>query len=234
MACENPGDTIFDVEMLDGSRKIRHTFRAENGKDMTRPDDSGGKDWKPFEYEMLNDSVMLFTFDGCDTRGFDRFVRKMFAEAKRTGVRHLIIDVRSNGGGNSATGDEVCRYLTDRPFAGFGGSKVKISRPVCEHYKEKFERDTIYDNTVEDEYELCLPYDRAFRVDGKTYLLTSVNTYSSACEFRVGILEIRARNGNRRGDRRCQYLHWRRDKVHSPQHGLFRDAPLEDILPLWR
>lgn len=183
MACENPGDTIFDVEMLDGSRKIRHTFRAENGKDMTRPDDSGGKDWKPFEYEMLNDSVMLFTFNSCDTRGFDRFVRKMFAEAKRTGVRHLIIDVRSNGGGNSATGDEVCRYLTDRPFSGFGGSKVRISRPVCEHYKEKFERDTIYDNTVEDEYELCLPYDRAFRFDGKTYLLTSVNTYSSAANF---------------------------------------------------
>lgn len=181
MLFENPADSIFDIVLLEGDKKANYRLKASETRDMPKPAKTKSK--KPYEYSMLNDSVMLFNFNSCDTGGFDNFMRRMFAEAKRDSVRHLIIDVRDNGGGNSATGDEVCRYLTDRPFSGFGGSKIRKSKTVCLYYQDKFTKDTVYDYTNASEYNLHLPYDPKFRFDGKTYLLIGPHTYSSAANF---------------------------------------------------
>lgn len=182
MLCENPADTVFDIMLLDVDGKRQNLrLKALPAKEMPRP--KKRKDNKSFDYRMLNDSVMLFTFNSCQLNGFNYFVRQMFAEAKRDSVRHLIIDIRENGGGNSATGDEICRYLTDRPFNGFGGSKARRSKTLCLFYKEEFDKDTVYDNTSPSDYNLHLPYDPKFRFDGKTYLLISPRTYSSASNF---------------------------------------------------
>ncbi len=185
--CENPTDTVYDITMLDGDEhsKLRPTLnlrlKAVGYNDMAEPTDPGSDE--PYSYKMLNDSVMLFTFNSCDLDGFNYFARKMFAEAKRDGVKHLIIDVRNNGGGNSDTGDEICRYLTDRPFSGFGGSKIRKSKTVALYYNQKVGKDTVYDYTNASDYNLHLPYDPKFRFDGKTYLLISPRTYSSASNF---------------------------------------------------
>lgn len=182
MMCENPSDKTFDIEFLSDGRKFAHRFTNSNFGSLAKKGMSDGKDKAPYSYRMLNDSVMLFSFNSCNLNGFDQFARRMFADALRDSVRHLIIDVRENGGGNSATGDEICRYLTDRPFDGFGGSKAKISPRVRKHYNQ-FERDTIYEYSLTDETEMNLPYDAKFRFPGKTYLLTATHTYSSASNF---------------------------------------------------
>ena len=177
--CENPAETTFDIEFLSAGRKFTRKLTKSNFKSLAK---KAKRDCKPYSYRMLNDSVMLFSFNSCEEDGFDRFAHCMFADALRDSVSHLIIDVRENGGGNSATGDEICRFITDRPFEGFGGCKAKVSPRVRKNYNF-FERDTIYEEMVIDETDMKLPYDAKFRFPGKTYLLTSTRTYSSASNF---------------------------------------------------
>ena len=135
MWCENPDVKSFDVVLSDGGKTRKHTF---NGVAVNKLISPPKEKFVPYDYKLLNDSVMLFSFNTCywDSE-FAYFLRKMNKEARDKGVKHLIIDVRSNGGGNSRAGDEVCRYLTDQKFNGFGGSKVKISNSVLKSYGDR-------------------------------------------------------------------------------------------------
>lgn len=183
--CENPDTQTFKVELSDKGKKRTVTF---NSLPLKECPSAPKKKYKPYEYQMLNDSVMLFSFKSCTwDREFSYFLRKMFKEAKDKNVAHLIIDVRNNGGGNSNAGDEVCRYLTDREFSGFGGSKIKMSQKIMDKYKGimdlPYKVDSIYNYMEQDELEMNLPYETKYRFPGKTYLLTGPGTFSSASNF---------------------------------------------------
>ncbi|MCM1077025.1 MAG: S41 family peptidase [Bacteroides sp.] len=182
LSLETPNDSVYTVEYLDpDGKKLTHKFKAIPFKKMPKRPTTASKE--PYTYELLNDSVMLFTFNSCQMEGFRIFARKMFAAANRLNVRHLIIDIRNNPGGNSDTGDEICRYITDRPFNGFGGMKAKFSYTQARATRSRFSGDRIVDRTDMNEYDMHLPYDPAYRFNGKTYLLTSTATYSSAANF---------------------------------------------------
>jgi len=186
MWCYNPEVTEFDVELAAGGKVEKHHFKGVPTGELIS---AKRRKVKPYSDELINDSVMLFSFNSCQWNyQFQRFLREMFSNANAGGVKHLIIDVRENGGGNSIAGDEVCRYLTDRPFSGFGGSKAKISKSVADRYGKdmqiKYTKDTIFDETGRnDEYDMSLPYDAKFRFQGKTYLLIGPATFSSAANF---------------------------------------------------
>ena len=189
MWCENPDVKSFDVVLSDGGKTRKHTF---NGVAVNKLISPPKEKFVPYDYKLLNDSVMLFSFNTCywDSE-FAYFLRKMNKEARDKGVKHLIIDVRSNGGGNSRAGDEVCRYLTDQKFNGFGGSKVKISNSVLKSYGKRaadmglnnYKVDSVYVNMDQDELEMELPYDAKYRFPGKSYLLIGPGTFSSASNF---------------------------------------------------
>ncbi len=186
MWCYNPEVTKFDIELADGGKVEKHRFKGvPTGKLIS----AKRRKVKPYSDKLINDSVLLFSFNSCQWNyQFQHFLREMFSNANDGGVKHIIIDVRENGGGNSLAGDEVCRYLTDRPFNGFGGNKAKISKPVDDRYgKElqiKYTTDTILDESnTNDEYDMSLPYDEKFRFHGKTYLLIGPATFSSAANF---------------------------------------------------
>src|SRR5205823_5045177 len=51
----------------------------------------------------------------------------MFGQMKRQGVRNLVIDVRSNPGGDGAPGIDLFRFLAKEPFTLFGPTTVKVS-----------------------------------------------------------------------------------------------------------
>lgn len=181
IAASNPGITSYDVVLMRDGRKEHHKFKGVAANDLISP---AKEQSKPYDYSMLNDSVMLFSFNSCWwNKDFSNFLRKMFKEANDNNVPHLIIDIRSNGGGNSSAGDEVCRFITGNAFNGFGGYKCRISRIVCENYNDKFEKDTIYSALGMDDLSLYLPYDEKYRYKGRTYLLIGPATFSSAAKF---------------------------------------------------
>ncbi len=137
----------------------------------------------PFSYKMLNDSTMLFSFNECVTDNLNEFLKGMFARAKADGVRHLIIDNRYNGGGNSEAGDELCKYLTSNPFAIVEKMVIHISEPVRQR---DINCDYPHDTTIVVELkpeDYVQPYSDNERFNGKVYLLNSRLTFSAAADF---------------------------------------------------
>ncbi|QYR11139.1 S41 family peptidase [Prevotella sp. Rep29] len=148
------------------------------------------KEDKAWSYEMYNDSVMILHFNECVIEGFPEFLSEMFRQARTKNVRHLVIDNRYNDGGNSNASDEICRYLTDKPFIGCYRIVIRISEPVREFYRSYLKEypqlsesialpDTIMNEVMSlDDYQQ--PYADSLRFTGKVYLLNSHETFSSA------------------------------------------------------
>ena len=151
---------------------------------------------EPYSYEMKNDSVMILYFNECVQENFQEykeFISKMFSRARSENVRHLIIDNRYNGGGSSGTSDEICRYLTDKPFIGCHKMIVRIGVMLKEDSqdieKEAEENPWIAEilsnpdtllTYVPSPEDYGQPYADSLRFTGKTYLLNSHKTFSSA------------------------------------------------------
>ena len=136
----------------------------------------------PYSYELLDDSTMLFNFNACQLKGFNDFAEEMFRTARERQIKHLIIDVRTNGGGNSNTGDEVCRYISNRPFTWISHSTQRISEPVRQQRNLTLPDTLIHFPPISEE-QLMQPYPDSLRFKGKCYLLISHRTYSSAASF---------------------------------------------------
>ena len=203
----NMPEDIYHVKMntRDGQKTL--SLKALNEEEIQKlsVQDSPQKQTyrEPYSYEMKNDSVMVFHFNKCVQEGFQEFkefISKMFSRARSENVHHLIIDNRYNSGGDSNVCDEICRYLTNRPFCACNKVVIRFSEPVRKEYREKAEKylrehpqdtidaedlkilaypDTIFTH-VESLENYCQPYADSLRYTGKIYLLNSHYTYSSA------------------------------------------------------
>jgi C-terminal processing protease CtpA/Prc len=103
--------------------------------------------------------------------GIGPLLKSAFAQIQNDDVEHLIIDIRTNGGGKYQDVDALTDYLTDQTYqwcsksyeAPFGGYGSGASREMdCE--------------TIE-------PFNTAERFQGKLYLLIGPQTFSAAITF---------------------------------------------------
>jgi len=67
---------------------------------------------------------------------FKYFLDSVFTNLKQNSVNKLIIDLRQNGGGNSALGELLLGYITDKSFRMAGGVKWKISSQYKEQLRQ--------------------------------------------------------------------------------------------------
>jgi len=67
---------------------------------------------------------------------FKHFLDSVFTDLKQNSASKLIIDLRQNGGGNSALGEMLLGYITDKPFRMAGGVKWKISSQYKEQLRQ--------------------------------------------------------------------------------------------------
>lgn len=68
---------------------------------------------------------------------FKQFLDSSFAILNTTRPKQLIIDLRRNGGGNSALGEMLLGYITDKPFRMAGGVKWKVSKEYKEQLNDR-------------------------------------------------------------------------------------------------
>jgi hypothetical protein len=68
---------------------------------------------------------------------FKRFLDSCFTSIKNKQAKVLIIDLRKNGGGNSALAEMLLGYITDKPFRMAGGVKWKVSQEYKDQLNEK-------------------------------------------------------------------------------------------------
>jgi len=106
---------------------------------------------------------------------YQNTLRAFFQEVKDQGIHNIAVDLRRNGGGNSRVVNEFIRYLDVDNFATFGGSNVRLG-PFLSKYTSTGE-----------------PNDRIPELTyfGKIYILTSVETFSSATDFAASISDNR-------------------------------------------
>lgn len=68
---------------------------------------------------------------------FKQFLDSCFTSIRNKRAKTLIIDLRKNGGGNSALAEMLLGYITDKPFRMTGGVKWKVSQEYKDQLNEK-------------------------------------------------------------------------------------------------
>lgn len=129
----------------------------------------------------------VYTFDD---RGYAGFYRRAFREIDRRGSKELIVNIRANGGGYSAAGRSLLRYLMDSSFR-FSASMIAPRRRLSfgRHLTAKplrFVARNFFSKNLPDGRlalrsgdEVTRPV-RRHRFNGDVYVLTNGGTFSAA------------------------------------------------------
>jgi hypothetical protein len=163
---------------------------------------SGKKKDRPLFYlsstNLQLDTVMKTAFMTVTT--FDRsnhlkkFFKKSFRELKKDHIKNLIIDVRSNGGGDAGLSTLLTRYIIDHPFR-LADSLYTIKPPS--EYKKYMQKSFIYSTVIslmttkgkDDKYHFRYfekHYNspkKKYHYDGQVYILIGGNSFSATTLF---------------------------------------------------
>ena len=119
-------------------------------------------------YELDREhQLAILSLDSCYyNKDYKACVREMFAKVKEQGIRHVAVDLRYNGGGDSRVANEFIRYLNVDTWKE-GGCEWRFG-----WFKLPFPSSTIKNDKYDD-----------LTFDGQVYILTSSNSFSSAMLF---------------------------------------------------
>ena len=139
-----------------------------------------------YSCKQLDNNTMFMTLNMC-MPGSDpvTFIDSMFQIIKEKNIHNLIIDIRTNPGGYSNIVDSLLRYITHVPFQQCNRVVCKYSTPmkiISKKYGTNL--DSIPNGLEEIRVdEFIHPHDHSKHFNGKTYLLTSHMTFSSAADL---------------------------------------------------
>lgn len=156
---------------------------------------------EPYTFSMLPGNIAYINYRhmiNIRTNPFSDFLKTSFTKIKEANAAGLIIDLRENGGGNSALGDSLISYFSTKPYVLSGGMKWKSSS----HYKAFLKLMENTGNPSENKFynslkegdmytyvnkNLRKPVSRELSFTGKTAVLIGPNTFSSANMLSDGI-----------------------------------------------
>ncbi|MHC4074893.1 MAG: S41 family peptidase [Planctomycetota bacterium] len=141
----------------------------------------------PYTYRYIPDcNVGLIEFNSFNNRkSFRKFLRGTFKKICEQNINGLIIDIRKNPGGNSQLGDDLLKYLTDKPFLQFEKVDIKVSEQLIKgqpNIKQQFPKTEI-GSIVSIEPELDSPGKKRLRFNGKIFVLIGPESASSSVSF---------------------------------------------------
>jgi C-terminal processing protease CtpA/Prc len=134
----------------------------------------------------------LNTFSNARLR---RFFHKSFSELKRHQIPNLILDIRTNGGGDVSTSTLLTKYISRKPFKVTDTlfSNIKTLYPYTRYFKGRFlnniELFFLSRKKSDNKYHLTRYENKLFKpkrnnhFDGKVYVLINGPTFSASCVF---------------------------------------------------
>lgn len=149
-----------------------------------------------FHFKMLEEGIGILTFNRMfKAKEFDHFLDSTFDFIKEKRINNLIIDIRKNGGGRGRMADSLFNYLTQKPYNLFAGIKYRISGDLKNLY---LSNDPNHTDPVDSAFIMSQPngvvadflkhtnqtiitiepHRKENAFNGKTFLLTSNNTFS--------------------------------------------------------
>jgi Peptidase family S41 len=169
------------------------TLRAQTATQAESPDS--------YKFSIPSFGIGLIDFRAfANPERFQKFLETTFTEIQRQKLTTLIVDLRNNGGGNSALGNTLLNYLTDKPFRQFSRAEVKVSPQFEAYLKARgselpWPSGSPIGSIVKVEIPFVLPTPQPLRFAGKLYVLIDGPTFSSASafasvikDFKLGVL----------------------------------------------
>ncbi|HEU4509539.1 MAG TPA: S41 family peptidase [Pyrinomonadaceae bacterium] len=144
----------------------------------------------PLDLQFLDGNVAYVnasTFS-YDLQKYEVLLNDVFTRIKAAGARHLIVDVRSNTGGNSMLGNALLDMFNAKPFKTYAATWKRSAQ-----YVEKMRNDGV---TLPDRYlalkpgdlltiesSTVTPRESRLRFTGDGYILSGEETFSSGLNF---------------------------------------------------
>lgn len=158
---------------------------------------------KPKDYELnflKNNSFAVMkirTF--ADVNGLSSFLKNAFDTIKQNNCPNLIVDVRDNFGGNSASVDSLLNYLTRKKYTQYASIKLRVSNEIKNDYKIKkpYYHNLIADIPIDSLYPICSlgdtlcfknPVFKPNYFNGRVFVIIDHHTYSAAATF-AGVIK---------------------------------------------
>ncbi|HEX7905889.1 MAG TPA: S41 family peptidase [Chitinophagaceae bacterium] len=150
------------------------------------------------QIDSVNHTAMMNLASFGRGYGLKKFFRNSFRALKKNKINHLIIDVRSNGGGSVTNSTFITRYLTDHRFK-VGDSLYAVRKKGS--YGRYVENDffnrlfmTFFTKRKSDGHYHFGYFERHYfkpkkhnHFNGKTYILTGGNSFSATTLFAATI-----------------------------------------------
>ena len=144
----------------------------------------------PLELKFLEGNVAYLnasTFS-YDLEKYRVMLKDVFTRIKGSGAKHLIIDVRSNMGGNSELGDSLLNMFNAKPFKTYSSSWKRSAQYVERMRQEGVKLHNRYlglkaGELLNFESVTITPADNSRRFSGDVYVLSGEDTFSSGLMF---------------------------------------------------
>lgn len=211
--------TRYAIEYRDSSGVLQSTnvtpyYPAADTLDrsLTRPVTPVPKPSRRERKEMRRNAVRLLKIDSAShvammnlnsfgrNYGLKGFFRRSFRVLQKNRIGHLIIDVRSNGGGSVNNSNMLTRFISDHPFK-VGDSLYAITKR--KRYSRYIENDffnrlfmTFFTSRRKDGYYHFRYFERHYfkpkkknHFDGKVYILTGGSSFSATTLFTAAVMK---------------------------------------------
>ncbi len=172
---KDPSSTLRTIK-TGGSLYAKIQFNNEVMKGHSEP---------YYEFAILPGNIgYLGFYQFHEINEFKSFLANAFQQIRDRRIKNLIIDIRSNPGGNSALGDELLQYISPRPFKQYEKELIKISREVQTDKHEDWMKDHAPGSVVEAGDTAAVPLrENPLRFSGNCFLLVGGGTFSAAADF---------------------------------------------------
>ncbi len=129
-------------------------------------------------------SLGVFVLDSCQYNDqYKKAVKAFFKRVRDKDIQHVVIDVRSNGGGNSSVVDEFLSYIDVDEYQTYG-CEIRHSKASAQQRGGPSEGYKKYPNSTPKKNSKKR---KSVLFKGKLYILTSASTFSSGNWFAVVI-----------------------------------------------
>ena len=167
-------------ELRNYQKKIVKKVESKT-KSTSKPENQ----WYSYRYIQEYDTGLIEFNMFYDMEQFKKFLKETFTKIRDQNISSLIIDIRKNPGGSSSLGDELLKYLTDKPFRQHEKIQIKISRQLFKNQSglKKLFPEAAIGSTVINEGEFKKPQDNPLRFKGRVFTLIGPKSASSSVSF---------------------------------------------------
>jgi hypothetical protein len=188
----------YQITLAEDTQKTSMTVKSISSKDIQFYDRIPEKEVILFS---IKDSVAVLTFKTFEKSrlkkiAYKKLLGKIFSSIKANGIKHLIVDVRNNGGGDAVPNQELISYLYDKEFQLF--KNITTITNKIEDKKYYKQEGVFWFNTLVSWFKLEKKANNLYRAKtkgsdtyspkadhykGKLYILTNGRSFSATGEF---------------------------------------------------